>query len=71
MKALCPAILLIFAAFTSSVHAQAKTESTPGTQTEDWVYLDNGKLRLGVIRSSGGAIAFLTQSGSPRNLLNH
>lgn len=71
MKALCPSILRVFAAFTSIVHAQVKTESTPGTQTEDWVYLDNGKLRLGVIRSSGGSIAFLAQSGSPRNLLNH
>lgn len=71
MKTICPAILLVFAAFTGVVHAQTKTESTPGIQTEDWVYLDNGKLRLGVIRSSGGSIAFFSQSGSPRNLLNH
>ena len=71
MKALCPAILFVFTAFTGIVHAQAKTENTSAMQTEDWVYLDNGKLRLGVIRSSGGAIAFLAQSGSTRNLLNH
>ena len=71
MKALCPAILFVFTAFTGIVHAQAKTENTSAMQTEDWVYLDNSKLRLGVIRSSGGAIAFLAQSGSTRNLLNH
>lgn len=35
------------------------------------MYLDNGKLRLGVIRSSGAAIGFLAPSGSERNLLNH
>jgi hypothetical protein len=71
MKVLCPLLFCVFAALPSIVYAQAKTESTPGTQAEDWVYLDNGKLRLGIIRSSGGAIGFLAQSGSPRNLLNH
>lgn len=71
MKARCPATPLVFAALTSIVHAQANPESAPGTKPEDWVYIENSKLRLGVLRSSGGAIAYLAQSGSTRNLLNH
>ncbi len=71
MKPVYFTIILAFAAFTIIAHAQSKAESAPGAQAEDWVYLDNGKLRLGVIRSSGAAIAFLAQAGSSRNLLNH
>jgi hypothetical protein len=71
MKALYPIIVLVFAALTSGLHAQAKAESSPGAQKDDWVYLDNGKLRLGVSRGSGGAIAYLAPSGSTHNLLNH
>ena len=64
-------ILLVFAAFTRIAHAQSKPGSAPGPQAEDWVYVDNGKVRLGVLRSSGAGIAFLAESGSARNLLNH
>ena len=41
MKALLPAILLLFAAFTSIVHAQAKTERPPATQAEEWDSSEN------------------------------
>ena len=71
MNALFPAVLLVLAAVTTNSPAQTSPERAPGTQKDDWVYLDNGKLRLGVVRSSGGAIAFLAKSGSPQNLLNH
>src|SRR3954452_20694998 len=64
-------LALVLAAFTCVSYAQGNTKTEPGTRADDWVYLDNGKLRLGVIRSSGGGIAFLAQSGSTRNLLNH
>jgi len=70
MKTVGPALLLVIATFPGIVLAQTKSESVPGTQAEDWVYLDNGKLRLGVVRSSGGSMAFLAPSGSSRNLLN-
>lgn len=46
-------------------------EDAPAVQSEDWVFLDNGVVRLGVIRSSGGGMGFLGASGSSRNLLNH
>ena len=38
---------------------------------EDWVFLDNGTIRLGINRSAGGAIGWFSPSGSGRNLLNH
>jgi hypothetical protein len=38
---------------------------------ENWVYLDNGTIRLGVKRSSGAGIAWLSASGSKENLLDH
>ena len=38
---------------------------------EDWVYLDNGQIRLGALKTSGAAIGYLVLSGSTRNLLNH
>ena len=59
--------ILAFAALLGS----AAADTAPTVQSDDWVYLDNGKLRLGVFRSSGASIAFLAPSGSSRNLLNH
>ncbi len=38
---------------------------------EDWVFLDNGRLRLGVNRSEGAAIGWFSESRSGENLLNY
>ena len=38
--------------------------------TEEWLYLDNGKLRLGVNRSAGAALGWLSESGRDENILN-
>lgn len=40
-------------------------------KADDWVYLDNGVLRLGVDKVSGACIGYLSASGSTRNILNH
>lgn len=37
----------------------------------DWVYLENDSLRVGLLRSHGGAIGHLSSQDSQRNLLNH
>jgi hypothetical protein len=37
---------------------------------EDWEFIDNGAVRLGVIRSSGAGIAHFSRSGGP-NVLDH
>ncbi len=50
--------------FTSSAMAQTQVPS-------EWVYLDNGEVRLGVKRASGAAVAWFSESGSERNLVNH
>jgi hypothetical protein len=39
--------------------------------TNDWAFIENGQLRLGVKKSSGACIAYLSRSGSERNLINH
>lgn len=38
--------------------------------TNDWVFLDNGHVRLGVKQSSGAGIGWFSASGSERNLIN-
>lgn len=38
---------------------------------EAWEYLDNGTIRIGVDRSRGAAIGYLSLSNPQRNLLNH
>jgi hypothetical protein len=38
---------------------------------DDWVYLDNGSVRIGVKKSSGACIGYLSPSDSTKNLLNH
>jgi hypothetical protein len=39
--------------------------------TNDWAFLDNGEIRIGVKRISGACIGWLSQSGSNRNVLNY
>ena len=41
------------------------------THAGDWVFLDDGQLRLGVKTNSGACIGFLSESKTGRNLLNH
>lgn len=39
--------------------------------TPDWVYLDNGTVRIGVDKSRGACIGYFGESKTGRNLLNH
>lgn len=43
----------------------------PPANSLDWVYLENKELRVGLLRSHGGAIGYLSPRDSDRNLLNH
>lgn len=45
--------------------------AAPAGAQEEWTFLDNGRVRLGVNRSAGGAIGWLSESGASENLLNH
>ena len=40
-------------------------------RADDWTYLSNGHLRLGVKKSSGACLGHLSTGPSGRNLLNH
>jgi hypothetical protein len=54
------ALLSLFGSLVSAV----------ATEPEEWVYLDNGKIRLGVNKSGGAAIGWLSESGRDSNVLN-
>lgn len=43
----------------------------PASRSLDWIYLENKELRVGLLRSHGGAIGYLSPRDSDRNLLNH
>ena len=47
------------------------TIAPDGAGSTNWVFLDNGQIRLGVKTTSGAAIGWLSASGATRNLLNH
>lgn len=54
----------------SFVHRRGCRSRSPPSD-DNFVYLDNGVVRLGIDKSRGGAIGFLSASGSTRNVLNH
>lgn len=62
-RAIAAFFILIWLA--QSARAQA-TE-----QPLDWVYLENKEIRVGLLRSHGGAIGFFSTPDFQRNLLNH
>lgn len=41
------------------------------SQIKEWSYLENESIKVGVLRSHGGALAYLSRKGSDSNLLNH
>ncbi|MEO6182924.1 MAG: hypothetical protein ABIP71_07500 [Verrucomicrobiota bacterium] len=45
--------------------------ASPLPSTNDWLFIDNGQVRLGVKKSSGAGIAYFSESDSSRNLVNH
>lgn len=40
-------------------------------EAEDWQFIENQSLRLGVKKSSGAAIGYVSASGATKNLVNH
>jgi len=61
------AIAVLFSLIWLAQLAPAQTTEQP----LDWVYLENKEIRVGLLRSHGGAIGFFSASDSQRNLLNH
>jgi hypothetical protein len=66
-KFLCATFLAMVGLFAGT----AKAAGPGDAALPEWVYLDNGEVRIGVKTSSGGAVAYFSPSGSEKNLLNH
>lgn len=58
--------------FTPIAQADPKnsTDPTPASASEEWTFLDNGTLRIGVNRSAGGVIGWISESGRTLNYLD-
>ena len=52
---------------TLSSPATSPTKSSPANGS----YIDNGKIKVGIKRSSGAAIGWVSLAGSDQNLVNH
>ena len=64
------ALILVLALVTPASIAQ-ETESPKAQRNEDWAYIQNDQLRVGLLRSHGGAIAHLSAGESGANIINH
>lgn len=62
---------VVFVFIVMASVAVAQQASKDAEQPEDWVYLQNAELRVGLLRSHGGAIAHLSSPDSDFNTLNH
>ncbi|MEO1615271.1 MAG: hypothetical protein AAFV88_05440 [Planctomycetota bacterium] len=62
----CVSLAVVFTLGFQSLFA-----ATTGEDDEDWVYIQNDHVRVGILRSHGGAIAHLSANGSDLNTLNH
>ena len=56
---------------TAQEERNSETPAAPGDDTSEWSFIDNGKIKVGIKRSSGAAIAWVSPSGSDQNLVNH
>lgn len=64
-------LLIAGTALLSALGSAAAAEDDARKPAGEWVYLDNGEVRLGVKISSGAAIGYFSNSKSDRNFINH
>lgn len=62
--------LLALLLIASESFAQ-QPERNDEKRSEDWVFIEGEDLRVGLLKSHGGAIAYLSSQGSDFNVLNH
>ena len=63
-------LVCIAAVLSSPVDDEPAVRQTDGTSRE-WIWLENDRLKVGVLWSHGGAVGWLSKAGSDRNVLNH
>lgn len=64
-------LAMIFASASPRPVSGQPAEGPSGTLTKDWAYLENEHLKVGVLRSHGGAIGYLAARDAVTNTLNH
>lgn len=63
-------LAMVFAAAASAVFGQLPA-ARGDAAAKDWAYLENEHLKVGVLRSHGGAIGYLAPRDAVTNTLNH
>jgi hypothetical protein len=63
--------LWMFAVFANCQRCASQSPLEPPPQAAEWEFIDNGKIKVGIKRSSGAAIGWMSLSGSDQNLVNH
>ena len=61
---------ILYVSFQSQTLAQSPSAADHDSK-EDWVYLENDALKLGLLRSHGGAIGYLADRSNNENALDH
>ena len=64
-------VWMIFGACCLEFGFSAPAATPTERATNDFVFIDNGELRLGVKKSSGAGIAYLALSAAGENVINH
>lgn len=54
-----------------SVTPAALAEDSPPKPAEDWAYIQNSDIKVGLLRSHSGAIGYLSAADSDSNVFNH
>lgn len=62
--------LLLTICFSLAITTNSLQAAEQINKAKDWVYLENDHVRLGLLRSHGGAIGYLSEIKSQKNLLN-
>jgi hypothetical protein len=65
-----PQIIFCWHCFFLLAFSASTTAGVAAGGADDWAFLDNGQVRLGVKKTSGAGIGWFSASGSPRNLIN-
>ena len=68
MRILGPLVLMVL---VTPVAIAEEPQSIDANRGDDWVYIQNDDLRVGLLRSHGGAMACLSPRNSEFNVLNH
>lgn len=62
---------LLISASQSADHPPKAHRNDTNLNAADWVFIDNGVIRLGVKKTAGAGIGWMSRSGSSENLLDH